>query len=146
MRLPTALVREVRRLDEAQLRQLLILARGLLLTSEEPVIEVSDLPGMPTVRYRQKTVRCGKATCTSCPHGPYWYAHWTEDGRRRSRYIGAELPAEVRRKIEELDRQRAVAADAARADDVVEDDVAMAASGEAAGGAPSRRGLRLVRE
>ncbi|WP_370327789.1 hypothetical protein [Euzebya sp.] len=105
MGLPRALVDEVRRLDEGQLRQLLILARGLLLGSEEPVIEVSDLPGMPTVRYRQKRVACGKAACSSCPHGPYWYAHWTEDGRRRSRYIGAELPADVRRKLEDLDRQ-----------------------------------------
>jgi hypothetical protein len=33
-------------------------------------------------------VRCGKETCTTCPHGPYWYAYWTEDGRRRSRYVG----------------------------------------------------------
>jgi hypothetical protein len=23
-----------------------------------------------------------------CPHGPYWYATWSEDGKRRSRYVG----------------------------------------------------------
>jgi hypothetical protein len=33
-------------------------------------------------------VRCGKESCTRCPHGPYWYAYWREDGRRRSRYVG----------------------------------------------------------
>ena len=35
-----------------------------------------------------RKVRCGKESCTRCPHGPYWYAYWTEEGRRRSRYIG----------------------------------------------------------
>ncbi len=102
--LARALVDQVRRLDESQLRQLLILSRGLLLSSEQPVVDISKIPGMPTVRYRQKTVRCGKRACGACPHGPYWYAHWTEDGRRRSRYIGVELPAEVRRKLQHLDR------------------------------------------
>lgn len=100
------LVDEVRRLDEGALRQLLILARGLLVDAEEPVVEIDDVPGMPAVRYRQKRVSCGKATCTACPHGPYWYAHWTEEGRRRSRYIGAELPGEVRRKVQALERAR----------------------------------------
>jgi hypothetical protein len=33
-------------------------------------------------------IRCGKQNCGRCPHGPYWYAYWREDGRRRSRYIG----------------------------------------------------------
>lgn len=101
--LPKALIEEVRRLDEAQLRQLLILSRGLLVTSEQPAVDIDDIPGMPTVRYRQKSVRCGKPACGTCPHGPYWYAQWTEHGRRRSRYIGSELPAEVRRKARNLD-------------------------------------------
>lgn len=102
--LPRALVDEVRRMDESQLRQLLILSRGLLLNSEQPVLDIDDIPGMPAVRYRQKSVRCGKQACTACPHGPYWYAHWTEAGRRRSRYIGVELPADVRQKLQHLDQ------------------------------------------
>lgn len=139
MGLPRTLVDEVRRLDEGQLRQLMILARGLLLTSEEPVVEISDLPGMPTVRYRQRAVTCGKTACSACPHGPYWYAHWTEDGRRRSRYIGAELPAEVRRKLDDLDRVQQHHGGDRRPDG----DVAVAAAG--GGGRPvPRRGLRLV--
>ncbi len=150
MGLPTSLVAEVRRLDEAQLRQLMILSRGLLLTSEDPVIEIDDIPGMPTVRYRRKPVRCGKTTCTACPHGPYWYAHWTEDGRRRSRYIGSELPAEVRRKIEDLDRQRVAASEAPPVAESIEGSiegevtVAVTASGDSAGPSTARRGLRLV--
>jgi hypothetical protein len=144
--LPGSLIREIRRLDEGQLRQVLILVRGLLVTSEQPVVDVSDIPGMPTVRYRQRSVSCGKASCTACPHGPYWYAHWTEDGRRRSRYIGGELPAEVARKLEELDAVRRHAADDPAADDPAADDpadeVAITASGDGPG--PTRRGLRLV--
>lgn len=103
MSLPRELVAEIRRLDEPALRQLLILARGLLLSSEDPVVEIDDIPGMPSVRYRQKSVRCGKDGCGTCPHGPYWYAHWSEDGRRRSRYIGSDLPGDVRRALEERD-------------------------------------------
>jgi hypothetical protein len=37
---------------------------------------------------RQELVRCGKATCKSCPHGPYWYEYWSEGGKRRSKYLG----------------------------------------------------------
>ena len=96
MALPRDLVARVRRLDEPQLRRLLILARGLLIGSEGPVIDLEDVPGLPTVRYRQQQVRCGKR-CEACPHGPYWYAYWQEDGRTRSQYIGRELPADVRR-------------------------------------------------
>jgi hypothetical protein len=97
--LPRDLVRAVRRLDEAQLRRLLILCRGLLLRSEGPTVELDDVPGMPTVRYRQQEVRCGR-DCASCPHGPYWYAAWSEGGRTRTQYIGRELPGDVRRLLE----------------------------------------------
>ncbi len=106
MGLSRSLVADVRRLPEPELRQLLILARGLLLDSEAPVVEIDDLPGMPSVQYRQKFVRCNKDACATCPHGPYWYAHWHEDGRKRSRYIGSELPGQVRRKLEALDAER----------------------------------------
>ncbi|MCT7971096.1 hypothetical protein [Laspinema olomoucense] len=37
---------------------------------------------------RQELVRCGKATCKTCPHGPYWYEYWSEGGKRRSKYLG----------------------------------------------------------
>jgi hypothetical protein len=100
MSLPRDLVRQVRRLDEAELRRLLILTRGLLLGSEGPVIEPEEVPGVPAVRYHQQEVRCGRE-CGSCPHGPYWYASWTEDGRTRRTYIGRDLPGDVRRRLEE---------------------------------------------
>ncbi len=48
------------------------------------------------VKYRREYRKCGKSGCETCAagngHGPYWYAYWTEDGRRRRRYIGTTLP------------------------------------------------------
>jgi len=88
------LIRQVRGLDEYDLRRLLIFVRGLL-------VQRGDLPlgpgeviggGPGRVGYRLQSVRCGKPGCTRCPHGPYWYAYWREGGRVRSRYIGRDLP------------------------------------------------------
>ena len=109
MSLPRELVRSVRGLDEYQLRRLLILVRGLLIGSDGPVLELTDVPGTPTVSYRSQLVRCGKE-CSSCPHGPYWYAFWKEDGRSRSQYIGGVLPAEIRRLVELADAEDQLAA------------------------------------
>jgi hypothetical protein len=60
--------------------------------------------GSLTLRY--ETVRCGKANCTRCPHGPYWYAYWKEDGRTRSRYVGRTLPQRVRDVYEQKQRAK----------------------------------------
>lgn len=49
-----------------------------------------------SITFRYETVRCGKANCTRCPHGPYWYAYWKEAGRTRSRYVGRALPQRAR--------------------------------------------------
>lgn len=73
----------VREMDEHELRRLLMLARARL---EQRGIEFDS--SAPDVKLLQRDVRCGKAGCTTCPHGPYWYAYWWEDGKRRSRYLG----------------------------------------------------------
>ncbi len=86
MPLDRELIEAVRELDEHELRRLLILARAKL--------ESSGALGpdqRPQVSLRQQLVRCGKPNCGSCPHGPYWYAYWSEDGKRRSRYVGKLL-------------------------------------------------------
>ena len=72
----------VREMDEHDLRRLVILARARL-ENQGVAFDIG-----PSVRLRQQWVRCGKESCTKCPHGPYWYAFWREDGRRRSRYVG----------------------------------------------------------
>ena len=87
------MIRTIRALDEYDLRRLMIFVRGLLLNREGPDFEQHEPAGTkPSVTYRQQQVRCGKRGCTRCPHGPYWYAYWREDGRLRSRYIGKTLP------------------------------------------------------
>ena len=73
----------VREMDEHDLRRLLILAKARL----EAKGAAFDAAA-PRVRLQPRLVRCGKANCTRCPHGPYWYAYWMEGGRRHSRYVG----------------------------------------------------------
>ncbi|MHC1593864.1 MAG: DUF6788 family protein [Methanotrichaceae archaeon] len=53
-------------------------------------VEVLEENILGSVTYRQERVYCGKG-CKGCPHGPYWYAYWKEDGRTHTRYIGKEL-------------------------------------------------------
>lgn len=86
MALDHDLLDAVKDLDEHDLRRLLILTRAQLQKSGALAAE-----DHPRVRLRKQSVRCGKAGCNSCPHGPYWYAYWTEGGRRRSRYVGRLL-------------------------------------------------------
>ena len=83
----------VRSLDEHELRRLVILARGRLqsLATDAPAFEDDG----PRVSYRQQAVRCGKPTCTRCPHGPYWYATWREGDKVRTRYVGKVLPPDA---------------------------------------------------
>ena len=83
MALDRELIDAVRGLDEHDLRRLLILAQARL---EGWGVIASK--AATRVSLRQKRVRCGKSPCGGCPHGPYWYAYWQEDGRRRSRYVG----------------------------------------------------------
>ena len=79
-------------MDEHELRRLLILAKARL---EGRGVNFPSIA--PDVKLRSQNVRCGKQTCTRCPHGPYWYAYWWEDGKRRSRYLGKldDLPEMV---------------------------------------------------
>jgi hypothetical protein len=93
MSLDRELLRRVRALDEFDLRRLLLFTREMLAGRVgDPPPAVSTEAGQPRLSYRQQHVKCGKTGCKSCPHGPYWYAYWREDGRLRSRYIGKELP------------------------------------------------------
>lgn len=95
MPIERALIRQLRALDEYDLRRLLIFVRGLLV-QHGTAGDLSPAPAKPgKVSYRLEPVRCGKPGCKKCPHGPYWYAYWREGGRVRSRYIGRRLPGET---------------------------------------------------
>jgi hypothetical protein len=95
MALQRTLIRQIRNLDEYDLRRLLIFIRGLLV-QHGPEGDADATPGSRPgkVSYRLEGVKCGKPGCTRCPHGPYWYAYWREGGRVRSRYIGRRHPDE----------------------------------------------------
>ena len=79
----------IREMEEPELRRLLILARARLENRG-----VFSAENEPEVKLRRQMVKCGKDSCTQCPHGPYWYAYWWEKGKRRSRYVGKldEIP------------------------------------------------------
>ncbi|MCU1458562.1 MAG: hypothetical protein JWL73_2654 [Actinomycetia bacterium] len=94
MALDPRLLREVRALDDHELRRLMIVVRGRL--QHRPGPEFRPEPEEAHVTYRLEPVRCGKEGCRSCPHGPYWYAYWREHGRLRSRYIGKDRPEGAR--------------------------------------------------
>lgn len=85
-------------MDEHELRRLVILARARLENRG-----VSFEAGAPSVSLRRQWVRCGKESCTRCPHGPYWYAYWREGGRRRSRYVGKLEEEPVKRSTRAAD-------------------------------------------
>jgi hypothetical protein len=88
------LLGEVRRLDQYDLRRLMIVVRGLLVHVDGAPAAGDPEDDLPNVTYRQEEVRCGKPNCGACPHGPYWYGYWKEDGRTRKQYIGRHLPGE----------------------------------------------------
>jgi len=73
----------IREMDEHELRRLLILAKARL--QQRGISFGGD---GDDVKIRSQEVRCGKANCSRCPHGPYFYAYWWEDGKRRTRYLG----------------------------------------------------------
>lgn len=93
MPLDRELVRQVRALDQYDLRRLQILVKGMLVQQGDDSLEVhEEVPTNPgKVSYRLEPVNCGKPGCSKCPHGPYWYAYWREGGRVRSKYIGRKL-------------------------------------------------------
>jgi hypothetical protein len=93
MPLDRELIRQVRTLDEYDLRRLMIFARGLLVSRQGREFEGPAPAPRGKVTFRQESVKCGRRNCARCPHGPYWYAYWRERGRLRSRYIGKQLPS-----------------------------------------------------
>ena len=94
MSIDRKLFSELRKLDRHDLRRVLIFVRGLLLSLGDDSSE-ADV-GAGNVTYRLESVRCGKPGCKTCPHGPYWYAYFREGDKLRSRYIGRELPEDVK--------------------------------------------------
>ena len=47
-----------------------------------------DIPSSATIR--EERIKCGKS-CLMCPHGPYYYAYWKENGKLKKKYIGTRF-------------------------------------------------------
>lgn len=73
----------IREMDEPELRRLFMLTRARLERRGHSYPELG-----PGVKIRKQMVRCGKASCSSCPHGPYIYAYWMDEGKQHSKYLG----------------------------------------------------------
>ncbi|MCG3207800.1 MAG: hypothetical protein FOGNACKC_01400 [Anaerolineae bacterium] len=58
---------------------------------EKPGREVVAVKQVGSVSYQLERVKCGKATCRKCPHGPYWYAYFRRGKRLVSKYIGKDF-------------------------------------------------------
>ena len=60
------------------------------------------LPNNATIR--KEYVKCGKEFCLGCEHGPYYYAYWRNESRKKlkKKYIGRNDPREERQKYREL--------------------------------------------
>ena len=91
------LIKELRRLDRHDLRRVLIFVRGLLHAQGDDFGDSAESDPEAGITYRLESVKCGKPNCRSCPHGPYWYAYYREGKRLKSRYIGRDLPEDVKR-------------------------------------------------
>src|SRR5687768_9130259 len=85
-------------LPEKELRDLAAHIDDLLVTDDEAEKVVTHGEALAaTVRtrdgkavtYRLEKVKCGK-DCAGCPHGPYLYKYWREDGRLRKAYVGKD--------------------------------------------------------
>lgn len=47
------------------------------------------------LHYRLEWVKCGRKSCRSCPHGPYWFVYDRSAAFLKKRYVGKRLPDEV---------------------------------------------------
>lgn len=85
---------------EALKRELLEWREEVLPPEPEPKTanEIAHIIKTPKVTYQLEFVKCGK-NCKKCPHGPYWYAYWSENGKTKSKYIGKKITEEKHRQL-----------------------------------------------
>ena len=70
--------------------------------------ELSKL-GLPKGSIVAKYVKCGKEGCRKCPHGPYYYLVWKEDGKTKWKYLGKFEVKKVKsivRRLKEIQKEK----------------------------------------
>lgn len=89
------LKRSISGLNTLQLIRLDAWLHGLIESSERADTDGPTKQVVGNKTYQKEMVRCGKKGCKCAkgePHGPYWYAYWSEGGKTRSEYVGKNLP------------------------------------------------------
>jgi len=76
--------------DASKQRRVVLSEKRVKVKITNPELKQRLLDKKP-VSYQVKYIRCGKEVCCRCPHGPYVYAFWREEGKIRSRYLGKFL-------------------------------------------------------
>ncbi len=59
--------------------------------------QLAGVPANATIR--EEHVKCKKFQCMMCPHGPYYYAYWKENGKLKKKYIGTKYDKTWRKQI-----------------------------------------------
>ena len=49
-----------------------------------------EIPGISRGTIVEKYIRCGKSWCKNCPHGPYYYLSFKQDGKTKTKYLGTD--------------------------------------------------------
>ncbi len=68
---------------------------------EQKLLDELSKLGFPKGSIVAKYIRCGKEGCRRCPHGPYYYLVYKEDGKTKWKYLGKVIDvaeAEKRKK------------------------------------------------
>jgi len=96
---------------EAVLENKLSRLRTIKRRLEELEKEESELSQFNEVKGTvvEKYVRCGREGCKSCPHGPYYYLVWKEDGRTKWKYLGKSYDKKVleaRERLAEIRKEK----------------------------------------
>lgn len=55
-----------------------------------PAPTTPPAPSLAGIQLRPRMLRCGKAGCTTCPHGPYWYVTIRRPGKRADVALGRD--------------------------------------------------------
>lgn len=74
------------------IRILLARRKALQEPTIKPKREVVNRREVAGITYQLEMVRCGKKSCETCPHGPYWYSYQREGKKVKSKYVGKEIP------------------------------------------------------
>lgn len=74
----------------------------------------SQIPGIANGSIKVVYVKCGRKWCSKCPHGPYYYLQWKENGKVKTKYLGknekfkeiADKVREIKKRLKEVEKKK----------------------------------------